>query len=151
MAPITVNCVSVRRMSEAKCDPYCSHQSERRFTPELPLQIVPPSHSITSSAYATTKFDASRAARQVPRLLRRDVGDPHDLAPLLGFSGDEGSELLGIEQHRHRAEIGEPRLDRRLRDHGADLAIEAAQGGLRRLSRELPGWKRDHALILLSA
>src|SRR5215510_6646655 len=100
MAPITINCVSVRRMSEAKCDPYCSHQSERRFTPELPLQIVPPSHSIISSAYATTKFDASRAARRVPRLLRRDVGDPHDLAPLLG-----GSELLGIERHRHCAEI----------------------------------------------
>src|SRR5262245_38885626 len=72
---------------------------------------------------ATTQFDASRGARRVPRLLRRDVGDPHDLAPLLGFSGDEGSELLGIERHRHRAEIGEPRLDRRLREHGADLAI----------------------------
>jgi hypothetical protein len=42
MAPITINCVSVRRVSEAKRDPYCSHQSERRFTPELPLQMVPP-------------------------------------------------------------------------------------------------------------
>src|SRR5260370_16381358 len=125
MAPITVNCVSVRRMSEAKCDPYCSHQSERRFTPELPLQIVPPSHLITSSAYA------SRAARRVPRLLRRDVGDPYDLAPLLGFSGDEGSELLGIERHRHRAKIGEPRLDCRLREHGADLPIEPCDDGRR--------------------
>src|SRR5437763_1823081 len=47
------------------------------------------------------QFDASRAPRRVPRLLRRDVGDPHDLTPLLGFSGDEGSELLGIERHRH--------------------------------------------------
>src|SRR5262245_42017733 len=56
---------------------------------------------------ATTQFDASRAASRVPRLLRRDVGDPHDLAPLLGFSGDEGSELLGIERHRHRPQIGE--------------------------------------------
>src|SRR5262249_21721877 len=56
---------------------------------------------------ATTQFDAGRAARRGPRLLRRDVGDPHDLAPLLGFSGDEGSELLGIERHRHLAGIGE--------------------------------------------
>src|SRR5262245_39872681 len=54
------------------------------------------------------------------------------LPPLLGFSGDEGSELLGIERHRHRAEIGEPRLDRRLREHGADLAIEACDDGRRR-------------------
>src|SRR5262249_59818831 len=66
---------------------------------------------------------------EVPRLLRRDVGDPHDLPPLLGFSGDEGSELLGIERHRHRAEIGEPRLDRWLREHGADRAIEACNDG----------------------
>src|SRR5262249_23841228 len=132
MAPITINCVSVCRMSEAKCDPYCSHQSERRFTPELPLQIVPPSHSIISSAYATTKFDASRAARRVPRYLRRDVCDPHDLPPLLGFSGDEGSELLSIERHRHRAQIGQPHLDRPLREHGADLTAEACADGRRR-------------------
>jgi len=58
-----------------------------------------------------------------------DVGDPHHLAPLLGFSGDEGSELRGIERHRHRAEIGEPRLDRRLRQHGADLTLEACDDG----------------------
>src|SRR5215475_4043789 len=63
MAPITVNCVSVRRMSEAKCDPYCSHQSERRFTPELPLQIVPPSHSITSSAF-TRRLSSTQAELQ---------------------------------------------------------------------------------------
>src|SRR5262249_34475521 len=80
----------------------------------------------------TTGFDASRAARRVPWLLRRDVGDPHDLPPLLGFSGDEGSKVLGIERHRHRAELSEPRLDRRLREHGADLAIEACDDGRRR-------------------
>src|SRR5262245_25396571 len=54
------------------------------------------------------------------------------LPPLLGFSGDEGSKLVGIERHRHRPQIGEPRLDRRLREHGADLAIEACDDGLRR-------------------
>src|SRR6516165_910980 len=78
---------------------------------------------------ATTQFDAGRTARRVPPLLRRDVGDPHDLPPLLGFGGDEGSELLGIERHRHRAEIGGPRLDRRLREYDADLAIEACDDG----------------------
>src|SRR5262245_43721638 len=40
---------------------------------------------MTTQASATTEFDTSLAARRVPRLLRRDVGDPHDLAPLLGF------------------------------------------------------------------
>jgi hypothetical protein len=39
------------------------------------------------------------------------------------------SELRGIERHRHRAEIGEPRLDRRLRQHGADLTLEACDDG----------------------
>jgi hypothetical protein len=49
---------------------------------------------------AKIESDVSRAARRLPWSLRRDVVDPHDLAPLLGFSGDENSELLGIERHR---------------------------------------------------
>src|SRR5215510_3772220 len=65
MAPITINCVGVRRVSEAKCDAYCSHQSERRFTPELPLQMVPSSHSITSSASASRVV---RTLRPMPLL-----------------------------------------------------------------------------------
>src|SRR6516165_7287828 len=39
-----------------------------------------------------------------------DIGRPDHLAPLLGFGGDESSEIGGRARKRRRTQIGEPRF-----------------------------------------
>src|SRR5215471_59967 len=56
--------------------------------------------------------------------LRLDVCGADHLAPLLGFSGDELSELDRAHRHRHMAYLSHPRLDLGFDEARVDLTIE---------------------------
>ena len=43
-------------------------------------------------------------------LLGLDIGRPDHLAPLLGFGGNESSEIGGRARKRRRTQIGQPRF-----------------------------------------
>jgi hypothetical protein len=58
------------------------------------------------------------------RSLRLDVGGPDHLAPLLGFVGDELTEIGGREREHLATEIGKPRLDFGIGEAGIDLPVE---------------------------
>src|SRR6266540_1278137 len=56
---------------------------------------------------------AERALRNIgvgTPLVDFDIGRPDHLAPLLGFGGDESSEIGGRACKRRRTQIGEPRF-----------------------------------------
>src|SRR5689334_22240663 len=78
MAPITINCVSVRRVSKTKCDPYCSHQGERRFTPKLLFA----DGSTVSFDHLVGEREQRRRNVDVERLSRLEVDDEFELACL---------------------------------------------------------------------
>src|SRR5262249_57537756 len=72
--------------------------------------------------------------------LRLDVGEPHHLAPLLGFLGDEFAEIGG-RAHEHRtAEVGKARLQLGIDKARVDLLVELLDDlclrGLRRADAE---------------
>ena len=56
--------------------------------------------------------------------LRFDVGSPDDLAPFLGFVGDELPEVGGLARNRHAAEVDEPRLHPAVGECRVDLLVE---------------------------
>src|SRR5262249_57356608 len=69
------------------------------------------------------------------RLFRLDARELHDLGPFLGFGRDEGAELRCGEDHRQRADLGEPRLDGGVCQRRADLAVEPFDDLRRRAPR----------------
>src|SRR5262249_25576558 len=108
----TINCVSVHRVSKAKCDPYCRYQRERRFTPELSLQMVPPSIKKTRSHGTIVEriglakrpkpakglpFSSSRVGRQRP------VRNSFDL--LVGVWNGEAERPCGRRAAEQRDEL----------------------------------------------
>src|SRR5262252_610421 len=78
---------------------------------------------------------AFRATVGLPRSLRLDVRCPDHLAPLLGFSGDELSELDRAHRHRHMAYLSHPRLDLGFDEARVDLTIERLDDLGRRTAR----------------
>ena len=56
--------------------------------------------------------------------LRLDVGGPDDLAPLLGFIGDELAEVGRRDRKHGAAQFDEPRLDLGIGEARVDLPIE---------------------------
>jgi hypothetical protein len=65
-----------------------------------------------------------RQLRDDDDLFRLDVGSADHLAPLLGFIGDELSEVDRAHRHRHMAYLSHPRLDLGVDEAGVDLTIE---------------------------
>ena len=57
-------------------------------------------------------------------LLRLDVGRSDDLAPFLGFLGEELAEIRGRHRQRHRAEVGQPDLYPWFRKGRVDFSVE---------------------------
>src|SRR3954468_11696280 len=84
----------------------------------------------TACAWGERSADADpRVKRRMERRrargsLRLDVGCPDDLAPFLGFVGDELSEIGGRAAKHGAAQIGEPRLDLGVRESRVDLFVE---------------------------
>ena len=58
------------------------------------------------------------------RLLRLDVCELHDLAPLLGFEGEELTELSRRAWKRIAPQLRNPRLDLWLDEGGVDFFVE---------------------------
>jgi len=56
--------------------------------------------------------------------LRLDVEGPDDVAPLLGFLGDELAKVGGRTRKHGAVEIGKPRLDLGIGEAGIDLLVE---------------------------
>ena len=86
-----------------------------------------PRHSIKSPTQTDTshsrngRYGISAAAVASVCL---DVGRPDHLAPLLGFVGDELSEVGGRARKHRAAQIGEPRLHLGIGEAGIDLLVE---------------------------
>src|SRR5260221_10520692 len=118
--------ISVRQMSAS------GHPRSRRTKPHIRPRPLRP-----KSDRRKSKFDAplratnghwslgfnhlsQRASDFAERALRNigvgiplvdfDIGRPDHLAPLLGFGGDESSEIGGRARKRRRTQIGEPRF-----------------------------------------
>src|SRR5262249_40786970 len=68
-------------------------------------------------------------------LLGLDVGSPDHLGPLLGFSGDELSELDRAHRHWHMAYLSHPRLDLGFDEARVDLTTERLDDLGRRTAR----------------
>src|SRR5215831_5881172 len=62
----------------------------------------------SAAAPAARCRNCRRGSFTVPSLFRFDVGRPDDLAPLLGFFGDEPAKIAGRAGKRSAAEISEP-------------------------------------------
>ena len=60
---------------------------------------------------------------RVTASVRLDVEGPDDVAPLLGFLGDQLAELGRRSRQRRAAEVGEPRLHPRIGKVGIDLLV----------------------------
>ena len=58
---------------------------------------------------------------------RLDVRDPDHLAPLLGFVGDELSEVGGRARKHRATEVGKPRLHLGIGKGCVDLLVELAR------------------------
>src|SRR5262245_57245414 len=56
--------------------------------------------------------------------LRLDVGGPDDLAPFLGFVGDQLFKVDGREREHGATEIGKPRLELGIGEASVDLRVE---------------------------
>jgi len=56
--------------------------------------------------------------------LRFEARKPHHLAPLLGFRGDQASEVGGRARQNRAAEFGKPRLDQRIGQRGVDFPVK---------------------------
>jgi len=67
-----------------------------------------------------------------------DVGSPDHLGPLLGFGGDELTEVRGRHRHRLVAEVGKPSLDALIGEGGVDLVVEPLDD----VSRRVP-WRAE--------
>src|SRR5262249_58742931 len=65
--------------------------------------------------------------------LRLDAGKLHDLAPFLGFVGDELAEIGGRAGKRGSAQIGEPRLNFGIAEARIDLLVEPVDDICRRV------------------
>src|SRR5262245_26998378 len=70
----------------------------------------------------TSPLNASRKRAGCAPSLRLDAGELHDLAPLLGFVGDESREIRGRSDERRSIEIGKARFHCGLSEAGVDLA-----------------------------
>src|SRR5436309_3426116 len=55
--------------------------------------------------------------------LRLDVEGPDDVAPLLGFVGDELAKVGGREREHVAAQVGKPRLDLGISEASVDLLV----------------------------
>src|SRR5262249_5551844 len=64
----------------------------------------------SSSSSGTWGYGQTNDWRGEIPLLNSDIGCPDDLAPLLGFGGDELPEISGRARKRRRTQIGEPRF-----------------------------------------
>src|SRR5262245_47914996 len=58
------------------------------------------------------------------RSFRLDVGRSDDLAPFLGFLGEELAEIRGRHRQRHSAEVGQPGLYPWFRKGRVDFSVE---------------------------
>src|ERR1700694_1653135 len=68
-------------------------------------------------------------------LLRLDVDCPDYLTPLLGFFGDELSEVGGRARKRGAAQVGKARLDTSIGEASIDLPVELLDDFGRRIPR----------------
>jgi hypothetical protein len=67
---------------------------------------------------ALWKIDSGSAS------LRLDVEGPDDVAPLLGFVGDEFAKVSGREREHVATQVGKPRLDLGIGEASVDLLVE---------------------------
>src|SRR5262245_13565528 len=64
------------------------------------------------------------AVMECRRSVWLDVCRSHHLAPLLGFVGDELTEIGGRAHKRRASKVGKPRLDLGIGEAGVDLLVE---------------------------
>src|SRR5262249_50549452 len=62
--------------------------------------------------------------RASPASVRLDAGEPHHLAPLLGFLRDQLAEVSGRTRKHRAAEVSEPRFHVGIGEASVDLLVE---------------------------
>ena len=79
---------------------------------------------VPTAVFAAVRRTGVMECRPKFGLLRLDVGRPDDLAPFLGFIGDELAEVGGRERERDAAQVGEPRFDLGIGKRCVDFLVE---------------------------
>src|SRR5215468_3099 len=82
-------------------------------------------------AMASGQCSAGRLFSGAPsaRSLRLDAREPDHFGPFLGLVSEELAERGGRARNRDGAEVGDPRLDRRIGETGIDLLVEPVDDG----------------------
>src|SRR6516162_6897595 len=85
-------------------------------------------HSITSSVRPKTPAISLNGRlwniRAFAASVRLDACEPHHLAPLLGFVGDQLAEVSGRTRKHRAAEVSKPRFHVEIGEAGVDLLVE---------------------------
>src|SRR5262245_29008124 len=96
------------------------HKTGRFHPATAVLSPHPLSPALPRQRFSATK----RYGTSWPQSLRLDAGGLDHLGPLLGFLGDELSELDWCHRQRHTADFGQARYHFGITQHGIHFAIE---------------------------
>src|SRR5712691_3979701 len=97
--------------STAAPAPRCKNSRRGSFIAVTPSHASSFDHFIGAGEHPPFAYRAfTEYWRSEIPLVDFDIGRPDHLAPLLGFGGDESSEIGGRARERCRTQIGEPRL-----------------------------------------
>jgi hypothetical protein len=86
----------------------------------------------------TAAFTAALGPERLFRLIRLDTSKLDHFGPLLGFVGNQLSEVGGREHERGATEVGKPRLELGVGEARIDLGIEFSDDLGRRVSMGCP-------------
>jgi hypothetical protein len=100
---------------------YLQNFPDRPPGPEVRFAKADPSARLAISRNGTL-WNPARAPGQLLR--RLDVEGPDDVAPLLGFVGDELAKVGGREREHVATQISKPRLDLGISKASVDLLVE---------------------------